>query len=45
MTKIREFITWGVTVLIVEVIDLNIWIFTLAPRWVPTVVVCDNNLE
>jgi hypothetical protein len=32
-------------VLMVEAIDLNIWIFMLAPRWTPTVVVCDNNLE
>jgi hypothetical protein len=32
-------------VLIVEAIDLNIWIFTPAPWWTPNVVVCDNNLE
>jgi hypothetical protein len=32
-------------VLIVEAINLNIWIFIPAPRWTPTVVVCDNDLE
>jgi hypothetical protein len=31
--------------LMVESIGLDVWIFTLAPRWVPTVVVCDNDLE
>jgi hypothetical protein len=32
-------------VLIMEVIDLDIWIFTPTPRWAPTVMVCDNDLE
>jgi hypothetical protein len=29
----------------VEAIDLDVWIFAPAPRWAPTVVVCDNDLE
>jgi hypothetical protein len=32
-------------VLIVEAIDLNVWIFTLAPHWAPTIMVCDKDLE
>jgi cell division septation protein DedD len=32
-------------VFIVEAINLTIWIFTPAPRWAPTVMVYDNNLE
>jgi hypothetical protein len=32
-------------VLIVEAIDLDIWIFTPASQWAPTVVVYDNDLE
>jgi hypothetical protein len=32
-------------VLIVEAIDLDVWIFTPAPQWAPTVMVCDNDLE
>jgi hypothetical protein len=28
-----------------EAIDLDVWILTLAPRWVPTIMVCDNDLE
>jgi hypothetical protein len=31
-------------VLIVEAIDTNVWIFTSAPRWAPTVEVYDNDL-
>jgi hypothetical protein len=31
--------------LIVDAIDLDVWIFTPAPRWTPTVVFCDNDLE
>jgi hypothetical protein len=29
----------------VEAINLNVWIFTPTPRWAPTIVVCDNDLE
>jgi hypothetical protein len=29
----------------VEAIDLDVWIFTPAPWWAPTVVVYDNDLE
>jgi hypothetical protein len=32
-------------VLIVEAIDLDVWIFTPAPRWALTVIFCDNDLE
>jgi hypothetical protein len=32
-------------VLIVEAINLDVWIFTPALWWAPTVMVCDNNLE
>jgi hypothetical protein len=32
-------------VLIMEAIDLDIWIFTPTPRWAPTVVIYDNDLE
>jgi hypothetical protein len=32
-------------VLLVEAIDLDVWIFTLAPKWVPTIMVYDNDLE
>jgi hypothetical protein len=32
-------------VLTMEVIDLDVWIFTLTLRWVPTVMVCDSDLE
>jgi hypothetical protein len=31
--------------LIMEAIILTIWIFTPAPWWAPTIVVCYNNLE
>jgi hypothetical protein len=30
-------------VLIMEAIDLNVWIFMPAPWWVPTVMVYDND--
>jgi hypothetical protein len=29
----------------VEAIDLDVWIFTLAPRWASTIMICDNDLE
>jgi hypothetical protein len=32
-------------VLIVEAIDLDVWIFMPAPWWVPTIMVYVNNLE
>jgi hypothetical protein len=32
-------------VLIVEVINLDVWIFTPVPRWTLTVVIYDNDLE
>jgi hypothetical protein len=32
-------------VLIMEAIKPDVWIFTSAPRWTSTVVVCDNDLE
>jgi hypothetical protein len=32
-------------VVIMEAINLDIWIFTPAPRWAPTVLVYDNDLE
>jgi hypothetical protein len=30
---------------VAEAINLDIWIFTPAPQWAPTVVVCDNDLK
>jgi hypothetical protein len=31
--------------LIMEAIDLNVWIFTAAARWVPTIMIYGNDLE
>jgi hypothetical protein len=28
-----------------EAIDLDVWIFTPTPKWAPTVIVYDNDLE
>jgi hypothetical protein len=39
----KRFSLWDV--LMVEAIDLDVWMFTPAPRWVPTVMVYDNDLE
>jgi hypothetical protein len=32
-------------VLMVDDIDLDVWIFMPSPRWTPIVMVCDNDLE